>query len=96
MMPATSSSQAGSITSQLVEVFAFGGNTGSSIDDSVELQLDDLAAREAALGKSTSDRAELVQLPGRANGLANTEGIPVGVAGAVLAPAREPGLTNGE
>ena len=57
-MPATSSSQAGSITSRLVEVFASGGNTGSSIDDSVELQLDDLAA--------------------------------------VLAPAHEPSLANGE
>ena len=96
MMPATSSSQAGSITSQLVEVFASHGNTGSSIDDSVELQLDDLAARGAALGKSTSNRVEPARLPGRANGLADAEGIPVGVAGAVLAPAREPGLANGE
>ena len=95
-MPATSSSQAGSITSQLVEVFASGGNTGSFIDDSVELQLDDLAARRAVLGKSTSDRVESAWLPGRANGLADAEGIPVSVAGAVLAPAHEPGLTNGE
>ena len=95
-MHATSSSQAGSITSQLVEVFASGGNTGSSIDDSVELQLDDLAACGAALGKSTSDRVEPVRLPGWANGLADTECIPVGVAGAVLAPAHEPGLANGE
>ena len=95
-MPATSSSQAGSITSQLVEVFTSGGNTGSSIDDSVELQLDDLAAHGAVLGKSTSDRAEPAWLPGRANGLADTEGIPVGVAGTVLAPAHEPGLANGE
>ena len=95
-MPATSSSQAGSITSQLVEVFASHGNTGSSIDDIVELQLDDLAACGAALGKSTSDRVEPTRLPGRVNGLADAEGIPVGVAGAVLAPAREPGLANGE
>ena len=95
-MPATSSSQAGSITSQLVEVFASHGNTGSSIDNIVELQLDDLAACGAALGKSTSDLAEPARLPGRANGLGDTEGIPVGVEGAVLAPAREPGLTNGE
>ena len=73
-----------------------GGNTGSSIDDSVELQLDDLAARGAALGKSTSDRVEPAWLPGRVNGLADAEGIPVGVAGTVLAPAREPGLANGE
>ena len=94
MIPATSSSQAGSITSQLVEVFASGGNTGSSIDDSVELQIDDLAARGAALWKSTPDRAEPAWLPGRANGLADAEGIPVGVAGAVLAPAHEPGLAN--
>ena len=95
-MPVTSSSQAGSITSQLVEVFVSHGNTGSSIVDIVELQLDDLAACGAGLGKSTSDRAEPVWLPGRENGLADTEGIPVGVAGAVLAPAREPGLANGE
>ena len=95
-MPATSSSQAGSITSQLVEVFASRGNTGSSIDDIVELQLNDLAACGAALGESTSDRVEPARLPGQANGLGDAEGIPVGVAGAVLAPAREPGLANGE
>ena len=95
-MPATSSSQAGSITSQLVEVFASRGNTGSSIDDIVELQLDDLAACGAALGKSTSNHVEPAWLPGQANGLGDAEGIPVGVAGAVLAPAREPGLANGE
>ena len=77
-------------------MFASHGNTGSSIVDIVELQLDDLAACGAALGKSTSDRAKPAQLPGWANGLADAEGIPVGVAGAVLAPAREPGLTNGE
>ena len=95
-MPATSPSQAGSITSQLVEVFASRGNTGSSIDDIVELQLNDLAACGAALGKSTSDRVEPARLPGRANGLGDAEGIPVSVTGAVLAPAREPGLANGE
>ena len=77
-------------------MFASRGNTGSSIVDIVELQLDDLAACGAALGKSTSDHAEPVRLPGRENGLAGAEGIPVGVAGAVLAPAREPGLANGE
>ena len=77
-------------------MFASHGNTGSSIIDIVELQLDDLAACGAALGKSTSNRAEPVRLSGQANGLVNAEGIPVGVAGAVLAPAREPGLANGE
>ena len=77
-------------------MFASRGNTGSSIDDIVELQLDDLAACGAALGKSTSDHAEPTWLPGRANGLGDAEGIPVGVAGTVLAPAREPGLANGE
>ena len=77
-------------------MFASHGNTGSSIDNIVELQLNDLAACGAALGKSTSDRVEPVRLPGRANGLADAEGIPVGVAGAVLAPAHEPGLANGE
>ena len=77
-------------------MFTSHGNTGLSIDDIVELQLDDLAACGAALGKSTSDRAEPAWLPGRENGLADAEGIPVGVAGTVLAPAREPGLANGE
>ena len=77
-------------------MFASHGNTGSSIDDIVELQLDDVAACGAALGKSTSNRAEPVRLPGRANGLVDAEGIPVGVTGAILAPAHEPGLANGE
>ena len=72
------------------------GNTGSSIDDIVELQLDDHAACGAALGKSTLDRTEPTRLPGRMNGLADAEGIPVGVVGAMLAPAHEPGLANGE
>ena len=77
-------------------MFASHGNTGSSIVDIVELQLDDLAACGAALGKSTFDRVEPAWLPGQENGLADAEGIPVGVAGAILAPAREPGLANGE
>ena len=77
-------------------MFTSHGNAGSSIVDIVELQLDDLEACGAVLGKSTSNCAEPVRLPGRENGLVDTEGIPVGVAGAVLAPAREPGLTNGE
>ena len=95
-MPATSSSQAGSIISQLVEVFTSRGNTGSSIDNIVELRLDDLAACGTAVGKSTLDHAEPTWLPGRANGLVDAKDTPVGVAGAVLAPAREPGLANGE
>ena len=77
-------------------MFASHGNTGSSIDDIGESQLDDLAACGAVLGKATSDRADPTWLPGWVNGLAGAKGIPVGVAGAVLAPAREPGLTNGE
>ena len=72
------------------------GNTGSPIDEIGESQFDGLAACGAALGKSTSDRVDPVQLPGQANGLADAKGIPVGVVGAVLAPAREPGLANGE
>ena len=73
-------------------MFASHGNTGSSINDIGESQFDDLAACEAALGKSTSDHVDPMRLPGRAD----AEGIPVGVAGAILAPAREPGLANGE
>ena len=82
--------------SQLVEVFTSRGNTGSSIDEIGESQFDDLAARGAALGKSTSDHANPTQLPGQVNGLADAEGIPVRVAGAILALACEPGLANGE
>ena len=96
VIPATSSSQSGSITSQLVDVFTSHGNTGSPIDEIGESQFDGLAACAAALGKSTSNRVDPARLPGQANGLADTEGIPVGVVGAVLAPAHEPGLANGE
>ena len=77
-------------------MFASHGNTGSSIDDIVELQLSELAACEAALGKATSEHAEPAWLPGRVNGLADAEGIPVGLAGVALAPAHEPGLANRE
>ena len=72
------------------------GNTGSPIDEIGESQFDDLAACGAALGKFTSDRVDPAQLPGQVNGLADAGGIPVGVAGTILAPAREPGLANGE
>ena len=66
------------------------------MDEIGESQFDCPAACEAAPGKSTSDRANPARLSGRANGLVDAEGIPVRVVGAVLAPAREPGLTNGE
>ena len=68
----------------------------SLIDEIGESQLAGPAACGAALGKSTSNCANPARLPGRANGLVDAEGIPVGVAGTVLAPAREPGLANGE
>ena len=74
----------------------FHGNTGSPIDEIGESQFDGLAACGAALGKSTSDRVDPAKLPGQANGLADAEDIPVSVAGAMLAPACEPGLANGE
>ena len=66
------------------------------MDEIGESQFDGPEACEAALGKSTSDRANPARLPGRANGLVDDEGIPVSLAGAVLAPAREPGLANGK
>ena len=66
------------------------------MDEIGESQFDGPAACEAALGKSTSDRADPAWLPGRANGLVDAEGIPVSVVDAVHAPAREPGLANGE
>ena len=82
--------------SQLVDVFTSRGNTVSLIDEIGESQFNGLAVCGAVLGKSTSDRADPAWLPGLANGLADAEGIPVGVTGAVLAPAHEPGLANGE
>ena len=72
------------------------GNTVPLMDEIGELQFDSPAACEAALVRSTSDRADPARLPGRVNGLVDAKGIPVGVAGAVLAPAHEPGLTNGK
>ena len=82
--------------SQLVDVFTSRGNTGPLMDVIGESQFDGPAACWAALGKSTSNHADPAWLPGWVNGLADAEGIPVSVAGAVLAPAHEPGLTNGE
>ena len=96
VIPATSSSQYGSITPQLVDVFTSRGNTVSLIDEIGESQFNGPAACGAALGKSTSDHTDPTQLPGQANGLVDAEGIPVGVAATVLAPASEPGLANGE
>ena len=68
----------------------------SLIDEIGKSQFNGPAACGAALGKSTSDRADPAQLPGQANGLVDAEGIPVGVVGTILAPACEPGLANGE
>ena len=77
-------------------MFTSHGNTGSPIDENGESQFDGLAACGAALGKLTSDHVDPMRLPGWTNGLADAEGIPVGVAGAVLTPAHEPGHANGE
>ena len=66
------------------------------MDEIGESQFTGPAACKAALGKSTSDCADPARLPGWVNGLVDAEGIPVGVAGVVLAPACEPGLANGE
>ena len=96
VIPVTSSSQSGSITSQLVDVLTSHGNTVSLIDEIGESQFDGPAACGAALGKSTSDHANPAWLPGWVNGLVDAEGIPVSVVGAVLAPAHEPGLANRE
>ena len=72
------------------------GNMVSLMDEIGELQFEGPVACGATLGKSTSDRADPAWLPGWANGLMIAKGVPVGVVGAVLAPAREPGLANGE
>ena len=72
------------------------GNIVSLIDGIGELQFEGPTACGATLGKSTSDRVDPAWLPGQANGLMDAEGIPVGEAGTVLAPAREPGLANGQ
>ena len=96
VIPATSASQSGSIKSQLVDVFKSSGNILSLIDEIGEFQFEGLVAGGATLGKSTSDRADPAWLPGQVNGLMDAEGISVGVAGTVFAPAREPGLAKGE
>ena len=72
------------------------GNIVSLIDEIGESQFDGPTACGAALGKSMFDRADPVQLPVWANGLTDAKGVPVSVAGAVLAPTCEPGLANGE
>ena len=82
--------------SQLVDVFTSCGNIVSLIDEICELLFDGPAACGTTLGKSTSDSANPARLPGWANGLMDAEGVPVGVVGAVLLPACEPGLANGE
>ena len=96
VIPMTSMSQSGSIKSQLVDVFTSSANIVSLIDEIGELQFEGLVAGGATLGKSASDRADPVWLPGQANGLMDAKGISVGVVGAVLAPAHEPGLAKGE
>ena len=68
----------------------------SLIDGIHELQFEGPVACGATLGKSMSDHADPAWLPGQANGLMDAEGIPVSMAGAVLAHARQPGLANGE
>ena len=92
----TSVSQSGSIKSQLVDVFMYSGNIVSLIDEIGELQFECLVAVGATLENSMSDCADPAWLPGQTNGLMDAKGISVSVAGAILAPAREPGLTNGE
>ena len=67
----------------------------SLIDEIGELQFEGPAACEATLGKSRSDRANPARLPGWVNGLMDAEGVPVGVADTVLAPAREPMMSQG-
>ena len=84
------------MTSQLVDVFTSRGNIVSLIDEIGELLFNGPVACGATLEKSMSDSADPARLPGQANGLMDAEGIPVSVAGAVLAPAHEPGLANGE
>ena len=68
----------------------------SLIDEIGELQFKGPVACWATLGKSTSNCADPARLPGQVNGLMDDEGVPVSVAGTVLAPAHEPGLANGE
>ena len=77
-------------------MFTSRGNMVSLIDEIGELQFEGPVACGATLGKSTSNRADPMWLPGWVNGLMDAEGVPVGVVGTVLAPACEPGLANGD
>ena len=58
VIPVTSVSQSGSITSQLVDVFTSHGNIVSLIDEISKLQFEGPVACGATLGKSMSDRAD--------------------------------------
>ena len=96
-MSATYASQSGSIKSQLADVFKSSWNILPMIDETGELgAFWKLVADGATLGELTSGHAEPAWLPGQANGLMDAEGTSIGVAGAVLAPAYEPVLANGE
>ena len=97
IMPVTSTSQSGSIKSQLVDVFKSSGNILSLIDEIDEFGVfEGLVASGATLGKSTSGCANPAWLPSQVNGLMDAEGVSISMAGAVLAPAHEPGLAKGE
>ena len=96
-MSATYASQSGSIKSQLADVFKSSWNILPIIDETDELEaFGKLVADGATLGELTSGHAKPAWLPGQVNELMDAEGTSIGVVGAVLASAHEPGLANGE
>ena len=94
-MLATSVSRSGSIKSQLVDVFVSIEDMLSYIGEMGKIGAFGNCTAAAGCG-FTVPCAEPAQLLGLANGLLDTEGICVVLAGAVLAPAHELGLANGD
>ena len=94
-MLATSVSRSGSIKSQLVDVFVSIEDMLSCICEMGEIGAFGNCTAVAGCG-FTVPCVQPAQLLGLANGLLDVEGICVVLAGAVLAPACELGLANGD
>ena len=87
MKLATSVSKYVSIKSELVDVFMFCGNI---------VLLTDERGEPCIFVLSVSPLVEPALLLGLTNGLSGAKGIRVALVGAVLAPAHELGLANGD
>ena len=91
-MFATFASQCGLIRSQLPDVFTPSGNIVPLMDESGEPGTGSVVVGVLAVCPC----ADPALLPGLTNGLLDARGTYVMMLGAGLAPAFEPGLTNGD